>query len=194
MGHDGADGKEATLRSRVAAALTTGTIGSVISNPVDVVKVRLLAAHPDKYPSTYAAYPELFRAEGVGGLFRGVVPSTLRGAFIACGELATYDQSKVEIKSRFGVQEGALLHVGASLITGVVATTLAAPFDLIKTRAMNAHSSASTLDIFRAALREESPRALLRGWVPAYLRLGPHALICLPLFEQMRAFVGADFI
>lgn len=58
----------------------------------------------------------------------------LLGAFIAVGELATYDQSKSFIKSNFDGTEGFQLHVICSLITGVVATSVAAPFDLLKTR------------------------------------------------------------
>ena len=76
-----------------------------MSNPVDVVKVRLLN-NPALYPSTFAAYPALLREEGGLGALRGVVPSTLRGAFLAVGELATYDQVKHEIKTRLGLKEG----------------------------------------------------------------------------------------
>lgn len=71
---------------------------------------------------------------GFAGLYKGVVPSTLRGAFIACGELATYDITKTAIKTHLGVQDSIPLHVLCSLITGLVATSVAAPFDMIKTR------------------------------------------------------------
>jgi len=105
-------------------------------------------------------------------------------------------QAKQELKRLLpvGAQEGAGLHVAASLITGVVATTAAAPFDVIKTRAMAGHSAASSVELLAAAVRTEGPHALFRGWVPAYCRLGPHALICLPVFDQLRAFVGVGYL
>ena len=53
---------------------------------------------------------------------------------IAAGELATYDHSKELIKDEFQLPEGVSVHVVASFITGFVATTVASPFDLIKTR------------------------------------------------------------
>jgi hypothetical protein len=56
------------------------------------------------------------------------------GAAIAVGELATYDQSKIWLKKHFDFSEGFKLHTISSLITGFVATTVAAPFDLLKTR------------------------------------------------------------
>jgi hypothetical protein len=68
---------------------------------------------------------------------KGIIPSTLRGASIAVGELAAYDIAKTSIKSldvRGLSEEGAALHIASSLVTGLAATTMAAPFDLIKTR------------------------------------------------------------
>jgi hypothetical protein len=56
------------------------------------------------------------------------------GAMIAMGELATYDQSKYLLKRYSLFEEGWMLHIASSLITGLVATTVAAPFDLLKTR------------------------------------------------------------
>ena len=53
------------------------------------------------------------------------------------GELTTYDHVKHILRDNGYVSEGFNLHAVSSLITGVVATTVAAPFDLIKTRSMN---------------------------------------------------------
>lgn len=184
---------EGSFATRAGAALITGTLGAIVSNPFDVVKVRLLAAR-DAYPSTYAAYPNLARSEGLEGLFRGVFPSTLRGASIAVGELAAYDQCKHQLKDMFQLEEGVKLHGCSSLATGVCATTMAAPFDLVKTRAMAGHSTSSSFALLVEAVRKEGPKTLIRGWVPAYCRLGPHALICMPVFEQMRAFVGVGYL
>ena len=68
-----------------------------------------------------------------GLLTRGVSASAPRGAAIAVGEVCTYDQAKAWLK-RCGYADGFVLHVFTSLITGLVATTVAAPFDLLKSR------------------------------------------------------------
>ena len=92
--------------------------------------------------------------------------------------------------------EGAALHVAASLITGVVAAFVAAPFDLIKARAMAASVSTVTIGSALRQLRAEGglPLSLFRGVVPAYMRLGPHALICFPLFEALRNMLGFEYL
>ena len=122
------------------------------------------------------------------GMFNGLVPSTMRGACISVGEIATYDQAKEMLKaSKVVHEEGPVLHITASLITGLVATTVAAPFDLLKTRAMNASVDSIKKQIsFTNIITNEGIMTLYRGWLPAYLRLGPHALLCFPLFEKFR--------
>ena len=180
--------------AKVLAALTTGTIGPVIANPIDVVKIRLMR-DPGAYASTAAALPAILRAEGVAGLYKGLAPSALRGAAITVGQLATYDIAKTTLRTTVGVEEGAPLHVAASLITGVVAAVVAAPFDLIKSRAMAATASHESMAaLARGVLAEGGVRGLFRGLVPAYMRQGPHVLICLPLLEQLRRLLGLDYL
>lgn len=83
-------------------------------------------------------------------------------------------------------------HSLASLAAGTVATTICAPFDVLKSRIQAASavggSSVSKLTILlpgtaftdnlksissviSAGLREEGPRFLMKGWTPAWLRL-----------------------
>lgn len=183
-------------RPKILAALTTGTLGALLANPLDIVKVRLMR-NPNAYTSTLGALPAIARAEGLGGLYRGLLPSTLRGAAIAVGELATYDMAKTSLGRVVGVEDGPALHVAASLVTGVVASVVAAPFDVIKSRAMASDTRVVTIRSAVADMMREpggGPLVLFRGVLPAYLRLGPHALICFPVFEQMRRLFGLEYL
>eukprot|EP00854_Cymbomonas_tetramitiformis_P018041 gene18041-21487_t len=131
------DGEESGPQHKVAAALATGTIASIFANPFDVVKIRVMA-NPEAYPRTLSAFGAIAKKEGFNkGLMRGMIPSTARGGAIGVGEVAAYDHIKSTSRETFGLEEGFALHVVSSLITGVVATTVAAPFDIIKTRYMN---------------------------------------------------------
>lgn len=186
--------KQDHLLPKIAASMLTGTLGALLANPVDVVKIRMMT-NPKTYPSTFHAFPIIIQSEGVLALYKGLIPSTLRGAFISAGELASYDHSKTILKSYFQVKEGIPLHIGASLITGMIATTVAAPFDMVKTRAMNSTTTTGfhVITLFVNIIKNEGPLALFRGWIPSYLRLGPHALICFPIFEQIRRVLGLDY-
>ena len=131
---------------------------------------------------------------------RGLSASAPRGGAIAIGEITTYDHTKSMLReldafrADVGESEPFRLHIVTSLITGIVATTVAAPFDCIKSRVM-----ADTEGRYRGGpsavsriVGEEGVAALFRGWWPAYSRLGPHAILCFPLYEWMRVRLGLE--
>jgi len=59
-------------------------------------------------------------------------------------------------------------------------------------------ASANPADTFASVLlrllRQEGPMALFNGWVPTYLRLGPHAILTFPLLEALRGAAGLAYI
>lgn len=80
-------------------------------------------------------------------------------------------------------------------MTGVVATSVAAPFDLIKSRVMASDVPGDNfLTVLLRLLRHEGPGALFKGWWPTYLRLGPHAILTFPLYEAVRRAAGLDYL
>jgi len=203
---------------KLSSSMVCGMVGSLIANPVDVVKVRLMAESLDPSrinksgSSTVGEMRAIIASGGLAGLYRGLVPSTLRGVFIAAGELGTYDIVKSALRDFQGSSmshdstgtvtgtgssvkrdESLLLHVAASLVTGVVAAAVAAPFDLLKTRYMGSGTAAKSRSLFSTTadlFREEGVKVFFRGFAPSYLRLGPHALLCFPLFEWLRELAG----
>ena len=40
----------------------------------------------------------------------------------------------------------------------------------------------------------QGPMALFNGWVPTYVRLGPHAILTFPLLEALRGAAGLAYI
>lgn len=193
--------REPELGHRALAAALTGLGGSVFANAADVVKVRLFTA-PDRYPGCLAAWREIAASEGIvaGLLARGVSASAPRGAAIAVGEVTTYDHTKALLRRRWpgsDLEEPLALHVATSLVTGVVATTVAAPFDTLKSCVMaddGLRYPRGSLDAFLVLVGQEGPAALFRGWLPTYLRLGPHAILTFPLLEQVRKALGLQYI
>ena len=188
----------ATLVDRALAASLTGFGGSLCANAVDVVKIKQFE-RPAAYPrGVLAAMRTVAADEGLvrGLLVRGVSASAPRGAAIAIGEITTYDATKDALKGTFPTRadgsEPFALHVVTSVVTGVVATTVAAPFDTIKSRVMAGGSGVNAASALGALLRSEGAGALLSGWWPAYCRLAPHAILTFPLLEQMRRVAGLE--
>ena len=189
--------EDASLAQRALAAALTGFGGSLCANAVDVVKVKQFDSGSNR--SVVAAMRDVARSEGVvrGLLVRGVSASAPRGAAIAIGEVTTYDYAKSRLarhpafaRDEEGGAEPFSLHIVTSVITGVVATTVAAPFDTIKSRVMARGGNAWTA--LRSLVAREGPAALLAGWWPAYCRLAPHAILTFPLLEQLRRLAGLE--
>jgi solute carrier family 25 protein 14/30 len=184
------------LLASILAGIVSGAIGSAIATPTDVVKIRFqgeLPGQPRRYRNTFHAFYTIYTEEGIRGLYKGVFPTTLRAAILTSSQLASYDHSK-RLLLRTGLfQDNPYLHITASIISGLVTTTASSPVDVIKTRWMNARKDAvykGPFDCFWKSLTAEGPKALFRGWVPNYLRLGPHFLLSLPLYEQIRKLFG----
>ena len=65
------------------------------------------------------------------------------------------------------------------------------PLDVLKTRAMNAKPGefSGPLDLIRFTAKQ-GPTAFYKGFVPAFVRLGPHTILTFVFLEQLRQNFG----
>ena len=87
-------GEESPLKN-VSIAVVAGSVSASIANPTDVLKVRLQSKSapvvspipgPDKKVirvSLYNCFRDIYVREGVGGLWRGMMPTASRAALVA---------------------------------------------------------------------------------------------------------------
>ena len=82
-------GEESPLKN-VSIAVIAGSVSASIANPTDVLKVRLQSrSAPVVSPrkvirvSLYNCFRDIYMREGVGGLWRGVMPTASRAALVA---------------------------------------------------------------------------------------------------------------
>lgn len=68
-----------------------GIMASVVTQPADVVKTRL-QLFPHKYTSTGSVVFSVYKTNGVQGLFKGLVPRTLRRTLMAALSWTVYEQ------------------------------------------------------------------------------------------------------
>ena len=82
-------------------------------------------------------------------------------------------------------------HFTASLGAGTVATILTQPFDVLKTRAMNAKPGdfRNPLELITTTAKQ-GPMTFYKGFVPAWVRLGPHTILTFIFYEQLRLRFG----
>lgn len=93
---------------------------------------------------------------------------------------------------RAGMRDNIVTHFCASFIAGFVATVVTSPFDVIKTRYMNAASGRyrSIVDCAASTWREGGLRIFYSGFTPAYIRLGPHTVLTFVFLEKIKRYLG----
>ncbi|KAI8808770.1 mitochondrial substrate carrier family protein [Cladochytrium replicatum] len=191
-----ADEKDISLTKKVVAAGAGGAVAAMIASPSDLVKVRMQAV-PPRYHRMRDAFIEIAKTEGWKGFYRGVSPNTQRAIFVTGSQLPSYDQSKRVLLSTGYFQEGFLLHSMCSMVSGLVAATASSPMDVVKSRFMNQEfvggkgsRYSSTWDCLVKTVRGEGIRGLFSGWLPNWLRLGPHTYITFVTLEALRVISG----
>ncbi|GAM27251.1 hypothetical protein SAMD00019534_104260, partial [Acytostelium subglobosum LB1] len=195
------DGKT-SLPSKIISGCISGGVGACIANPTDLIKVRMQAQSTvggHRYTSMRQAFTDVIQKEGIRGLYKGVGPTTQRAALLTASQLASYDQFKHSLIDHGLVPgEGLQAHVSASLLAGFVAAVVTSPVDVIKTRIMNQPFDASghgtmyrsTLDCLTKTLQTEGLHGLYKGFIPNWLRIGPHTLVTFIFYENLRKLGG----
>ncbi|CAF1372192.1 unnamed protein product, partial [Didymodactylos carnosus] len=119
----------------------------------------------------------------------GTTPAVVRTAVLTASQCVTYDHAKRLWTNITGWEDGIKIHLGASLTTGLITTTVTAPLDMIKTN-MFAMGDLGVVECTEQLMHKEGFRGLLRGWSAQYVRLGPQTVVIFVVMEQLRKFSG----
>lgn len=94
--------------------------------------------YPFSYKHAIDGLIRVTREEGIGALFNGVSMTATRATFMTFGQLAFYDTFKSMLLSTGFFHDNPITHFSASIGAAGVATCMTQPFDVMKTRLMNA--------------------------------------------------------
>lgn len=174
----------------IAMASTSGFLGGIAGNPADIMNVRmqndasLPAAQRRNYKNAIEGLIRMTREEGFKSLFRGVWPNSTRAVLMTASQLASYDIFKKELLDRTSMGDSLYTHFSASFMAGFVATIVCSPVDVIKTRVMSAHTHDGLWTLVAKITKNEGLGWMFRGWVPSFIRLGPHTIATFMFLEQ----------
>ncbi|XP_054010505.1 mitochondrial uncoupling protein Bmcp [Hylaeus anthracinus] len=179
----------------IVCAALAGAISSAIANPTDVVKVRMQVTGADSNLSLFGCFQDVYRHEGVRGLWRGVGPTAQRAAIIAAVELPIYDYSKNKLMTV--LEDSVTNHFLSSFIASMGSAIASTPIDVVRTRLMNQrrirtggtlppHIYSGSVDCFVQTFKTEGFLALYKGFVPTWFRMGPWNIIFFITYEQLK--------
>jgi dicarboxylate transporter 10 len=183
-------GREAPFPVLMAMAAGSGFVGGIAGNFADVINVRMQhdAALPPaerrNYRHALDGMTRMAHEEGVRSWFRGWLPNASRAAVMTAGQLASYDIFKRLLLQYTPLGDTLTTHFSASFLAGLAAATATSPIDVIKTRVMSSNQTHGIASLIGDIYRTDGLRWMFKGWVPSFLRLGPHT-ICTFVFLEM---------
>ncbi|GAN02968.1 conserved hypothetical protein [Mucor ambiguus] len=183
-----------TIRQLIFCSTMAGALGGAFGNPSDVVNVRMQndgQLPPNQrrnYKNVLDGMVRICREEGPRVLLRGIGSSTHRAILITVSQMSSYDMFKQAFIDRLHFNDDLMTHFASSLLAGLVATTVCSPLDVVKTRIMSAHlhDNRHPIKIMAHMIRSEGVGSLFRGWMPAFVRLGPHTIVTFIVLEQLK--------
>lgn len=184
---------------KVLLAGVSGCIGGFVGTPGDLINVRMqndmkIAAEERRnYKHALDGVLRVVKEEGAPRLFNGATMASTRATLVTIGQLSFYDQFKQLLLKTSFFKDNIATHFTASFMAGAVATLITMPLDVMKTRMMNAPPGTyKTLMDCGKDIGRNGPMGFFKGFVPAFVRLGPHTILTFIFFEQLRLRFGVD--
>lgn len=189
------------LGKEVVAGLTTGSITTIVTHPLDLVKIRLqlLATNSDKLGYGYVIsslkqdakgnirqiIKEIYRGLGINWLGNATAWALYFGLYRASKDLIYelqapgYDRDNDDLKRDADLSSWMYLSAGA--ISGTITSIATNPIWVIKTRMMStsgreANSYTSAVDGIRRLIRDEGIGGVWRGLMPSLFGVSQGAI------------------
>lgn len=184
-----------------AASMTAGACSSTLVNPIWVVKTRLMV-QTDKekvtYKGTIDAFVRMYKSEGVGVFYSGLVPS-LFGLMHVGIHFPLYER----IKQLLHVSESEDIALGSNLTlwrlvlassaSKMIASTITYPHEILRTHMqMQTPEERKTQSIsneIRKIYIKEGLRGFYSGYVTNLARTVPASAITLVSFEYFKTYL-----
>lgn len=197
-GYLGADKKDSPFYLKFAAGALSGSAGSLVGNPFDVFKTRMMA-NAGKSISISVLGKELYREQGIGGFYRGIQANVARACVLNGTKMACYDAIKGMVVNQTGwSRKDPRCQFISSVGAGFFMTCTVSPFDMLRTTLMNQPSDkkiySGLMDAAVKIFKKHGPMAFYRGFFPIWGRFAPQATLQLIFFERILLFTGYDAI
>nr|CAB3263955.1 mitochondrial dicarboxylate carrier-like [Phallusia mammillata] len=193
------EGQNPTMLQKMMIASIAGFCGGIVGTPCDMVNVRLQndiklpQAQRRNYKHVFDGLYQVASKEGIPALFNGLAMATARAVLVTNGQIAFYDQIKTFLLTSSYFNDNIQTHFTASFLAGAIATGMTQPVDVMKTRLMNAKPG-EYKGIWHCIVLtgKQGPLSYFKGFVPAFIRLGPQTILTWIFKEQLRLRHGRD--
>nr|QGJ83659.1 oxoglutarate/malate carrier protein [Opalina sp. OP10] len=187
------NGRSMSFGDRLLCGTVAGMAGAIVGNPSEVVLVRMTSDNRlpiekrRNYKNALQALFRITKEEGILAWFKGLNSTILRCVVQNAFQLGSYSQIKMVLLES-GMKDDLFIVPGISSFgAGFIASFMSLPFDIVKTRlqTMKPGQYKNTIDCASKLLSKEGIRGFWKGFVPYYLRVGPHTVVTFIVLEQL---------
>lgn len=93
----GATSKDCSLLQKFAAGAISGALGSIVGNPFDVLKTRMMADAVGRL-SVFTHMKDVVGTSGYVGFYKGIDANIMRAMVLNATKMGTYDETKKLLK------------------------------------------------------------------------------------------------
>jgi solute carrier family 25 uncoupling protein 27 len=195
---------QSSLLAKVASSALTGAVAQLLASPLDLAKMRLQAESGRVVGGVFTTglregtrprisgvldvLSQIYRKDGVGGLWRGWFANVARSALLVCGQLTGYDESKRRLVARGLMREGAALHLVAGVVSGLLSSALSAPAEVVRSRSMSLGQPFASC--VAETWRLGGVGGFFTGFTAAAARNVPVLLVQYQIYERIRLLLG----
>jgi hypothetical protein len=186
--------KDSMFILKFSAGSAAGAIGSIVGNPFDVLKTRMMSSEGKSPPPLAKAASDLYAAQGMAGFYRGLEANVMRAMVLNGTKMACYDTIKTKIVESKAVPAGLPTQFCSAFGAGFFMACTVAPFDMVRTKLMNqppdARIYSGFVDCAVKIMAKGGPTALYAGFIPIWARFAPTTCLQLIFFDQVKPFFG----
>lgn len=155
----------------------------------------MAVGHQHQHQSVLGALETIWRQQGLLALWRGAGGAVPRVTVGSAAQLATFASAKAWVQERQWLLEDSwLVTLAGGMISSVAVAAVMTPFDVLSTRLYNqpvdragrGQLYGGLADCLVKICQQEGPLALYKGLGLAYLRLGPHTILSMFFWDELR--------
>ncbi|EDW80791.1 uncharacterized protein Dwil_GK11377 [Drosophila willistoni] len=180
----------------MAGFLAGLTEAVLVVTPMETIKVKLIndnrSPNP-KYRGLFHGVTEIVKAEGIGGIYKGLLPTMVKQgtnqAIRFCVLFALKDMYTGNDPNKSVPKLGVGIF-GA--IAGAISVFFNNPVDVVKTRmqGMGAHKYKNSADCFLQTLHSEGPMAFYKGTLPRLARVCGDVALTFMIYDTIMEIIN----
>ncbi|KAA8517821.1 hypothetical protein F0562_015313 [Nyssa sinensis] len=181
----GKDG-ELSVIGRLAAGACAGMTSTLVTHPLDVLRLRLVVEPGYQTMSEVAL--NMLRDEGIASFYKGLGPSLIGIAPYIAVNFCIFDLVKKSLPEKY--QKRTETSLATALLSATLATLTCYPLDTVRRQMqMKGTPYKSVLDAFPGIVERDGLLGLYRGFVPNALKTLPNSSIRLTTFDAVKRLI-----